>query len=302
MFVTAAAIALASCVNEDTGDCPEDGKVRLVVTTDRMEQRGGPADRYNIDCIHAYIFDADNAFIGCAQGETYTGEDYTFDLDLDPGMYHFVVWSNHGDTYLPSHSMEECHLTNPQMGDMSVYLQFPQDMCLYDDIPDLHHGILKEAAVTGTADHEFVVTVRPDTYKLNFTVKGIQRSTDVHTFRITDNLTRYDFENSIVPATDDYHHIRTATAAGDDMTASMIVLGLADDRQPQFDLENTDSSETLYSAGIVDMIKRAYATAGNVPDFSREFEFDIILTFDINMDVTVSVNGWTYTVNQTPLG
>lgn len=302
LFSAVAAITLASCVNEDIGDCPEGYRIILTVTPDYSVTRSNPADWYGITCVHAYIFDSDGTFVGCAQGGSYTGEDYVFDLDLEPGQYRFIAWTNHGDTYKTNITMDDCHALRPSAAELQLAMQCTKNQDITTDIPDLHYGVLSGAVVVEEADNHFKVVMRPNTYRINFTVKGLPVTTNDYDFTITDNNSDYTFDNTIIPDKDDFTYRRTSNFEGAEIYATHKVLRLAHGREPQFVFSNADTSKKLYENDLVKMIKSAYEVNGQSVDFDAVHTFDITLQFAADMSVTISVNGWKYTSQTGPLG
>lgn len=300
MFLMAAAI-MASCVNEDTGDCP-DGRVRLIVTPDYSVTRSNPADWYDIRCVHAYIFDADNKFVDCVRGGDFTGRDYVFDLELAAGTYHFIAWTNHGNIYKPNISMEECHLMYPASSELELAMKYTPGADITADIPDLHYGALPDAVVAEAADNEFKVVMRPNTYRINFTIKGLPETTDDYDFTITDNNSDYKFDNSIVPDKDDFTYRRTSRFEGAEIKASHKVLRLEHGRTPRFVLSNATTPEVLHTNDLVQMIKNAYEHNGQSVDFDAVHTFDITLQFDTDMGAVITVNNWSYSQQPSILG
>lgn len=288
-------LSLQSCLKDDRNDCAEDvPNLRILIETLEGISRAG-SEHYNIDNVFLYIFDMQERYVGTWQGGAYTpGQEYAVELEIDPGIYHFIAWTNQNISYAPS--------GDPGSADeLIVGLQYPEDGKITDDMADLHHGMLTDAHVVANRNNEFTITIKPDTYRLNFTVGGIPASGDDYSFTVKDNNTHYLFDNSIVEGMNEVEYTRTARFADGLLKASMKVLRLTEDRTPLFDFMDLTTDESLYSGDLVQMIKKAYADSGQRVDFDREFEFDIKLEFDENLGLTVSVNGWDYNGNPTEL-
>ncbi|MCD8071878.1 MAG: FimB/Mfa2 family fimbrial subunit [Alistipes sp.] len=286
--------ALCSCVRDDRDDCPdEEPKVRIVVKT-LAEVTRADTDYYNIENVLIYIFDEQKRFVGTWSGGAYTfGEAYVATLDLDPGTYHFVVWTNQGEIYSGA--------TQTQADDLVVALQYNSGGIVAEEIPDLHHGMLADAQVLPQTDNTFQIIIRPNTYRVNFTVEGVD-PTDRYSFSVKDNNTHYMFDNTIVDNMDEIVYLRTAGFTGGELTASIKTLRLADDRSPLFELQAVSAGASLHTGDLVDMIITAYAGIGHTVDFDTEFEFDLTLSFDTQLGLTITVTGWNYVTDPTPIG
>lgn len=293
-------LAVSSCVNDDLDGCLREN-VRILVKTNTETSRAA-TDRYQIDNIILFVFDEDNRFVTAWQGGAHTpNEPYEALLRINPGTYHFVVWTNQGDVYTTTQSLEECQAQQPLFSDLTMYMKCPANNCLTEEIPDLHHGLLTDAVVQRNKFNEFTIILTPNTYKLKFTVDGLAVNEDNYNFRVKDNNSHYTFSNSIRDEQAEFEHLRTTIFSGRELKTSMKVLRLTHDRSPVFDLTNQASGKCLYTDNLVTMIQKAYSAGGQTVDFSRTFEFDIRITFRGNLGVTISINGWSYQINDTEL-
>lgn len=282
-------------------DCPRHS-VRIIVKV--KEEIKDVVDPSGINNICLFVFDEQDYLVGKWAGEANIHDNiYDVSLELEPGKYTFVAWTNEGDTYKcsPASATTDSN-TRATYGNMIYFLNCSGNNVFGNDLPDLHHGEYTNAVVEASKDNEFTVYLTPNTYTVNFTVKGLPVLDHRYDFTINDDASSYNFENSIVDDGNDYLHIRSSEFENNELTASFKTLSLAHDRQPIFGLENTTTEKNIYSDDLVDMILKAYEGGGMKVDFSNTFEFDIVLRFDANMGVTITVNGWSYTPNETPIG
>lgn len=287
--------ALTSCVMDNTDDCPDAQPVVHIVVRTLEEVTRAEGGYYNIDNVYIYVFDQYERFVGTWNGGAYTsGETYEAYLELDPGSYHFVVWTNQGETYTGV-------TDSPNADDLVVALQYRSDGIVTEEIPDLHHGILTDAQVLPQTDHTFEIIIKPNTYRVNFTVEGVDQAA-VYAFSVRDNNTHYAFDNTIIENMDDIVYLRTAGFTDGELTSSVKTLRLAEDRSPVFELQNITTGQNLYNGNLVEMIITAYAGIGHAVDFDTEFEFDLKLTFDTELGLTITVTGWNYVTDPTPIG
>lgn len=297
VVVAAALAGLSSCIRDDLDGCADPrGNLRLTVKLDAGNAgRSGNAESYRIDRADLYVFDGNNRFLKHARGGAYNeGEEYEFFLDLEAGKYHFVVWTNEGDVYKINRTLQDDDPDAPAFDELQLYMDHASSGCLLSGIPDLLHGIYTDAVVYTNRNNHFTVYLSPLTYNINIKVKGMPVSGDGFDFSITDNNSHYNFDHSIVPGRDDFQHTRTCSIADGELNTSFKVLTLQRDRTPQFVFRNTASGEILFDKCLIEMICDAYEKSGQQVDFSQTHTFDIVLSYDTDMGVTVSVNGWDY--------
>ncbi len=297
----------SSCIKEETGSCVDPrGNVRLTVRLDADVTAPTRADNpdYHINHLHIYVFDANERYITFIEGGEYTGQVYEFFLDLPTGDYHFVAWTNQGEMYKTN--FDE---TNPaaagSMSDMQFYLDHGGRI-LTEHIPDLLHGIASDEAIVENRDNHIEIAMFPNTYLINMKIKGLPPTEDEFHFNITDNNSHYTFDNTLIEGQDHFTHSRTALYYAGEATASIKTLTLSEERHPQFTVTRKNPSgaapdEVMFDRSLVQTIISAYSESGQNIDFSNTYIYDIVLSFDTNMGVTVSVNGWEYEVSNTDL-
>ena len=308
---------LTSCIKDDMDDCPE--TQLLVKFVPEMYEL--PENEHRIDSVHVYVFDRNDRFVTAWNGGGYdylSGTGYVVPVDLEPGEYRFVAWTNPCDSYLFNRSLPECLPQTTTLRDLELYLDCSADRTFTSDIPDLHYGVYTGAVVEGGRNQTYIIYLVPNTYRINTTVKGLPVSGDEYRFSVRENNSRFTFGNAIVSGQDDFQHIRTSRFGQDNrLSASMRLLSLTDDhclpehrlpktraasdRSPQFAFSNTTTGRVYYSGDLVRMIRKAYESAGQTVDFDVTYVFDIELAFDAMMNVTITVNGWTYKYNPTEL-
>lgn len=292
----AASVALASCMTENMDDCPQVNSVMVVVIAHDDEAAIGRAGTQTIENTYIYVFDENYNYYALFTGGKYTyGERYETLLDLDPGTYHFVVWTNIGQTY----GTTQIYGPGDPAAQMVVTFNYPSTGIVDDDIPDLHHGMYTRAEVLAGTDNEFIVVIYPHTYRVNFTVEGLPEGNSDYGFTIEDNNTYYTFGNELIEQADRFSYVRTSRFTAGELGASMNVLHLADGRQPWFTF--TQDAAALYDNDLIEMIYEAHSGTGITVDFDTMFEFDLVLNFSAGLDVTVTLKGWDYSGNETEL-
>lgn len=283
-----------SCVRPEIDGCVDPrGNVRLNVNLDVDIATRAAGLPYQIENATVYIFDADNKYIASCRGEAYTGEPYEFYLNLESGDYHFVVWTNQGDRYRTSKSLSDDLKNRTTLSELEFIYDHSTHDCQSELIPDLLYGSTSRT-IDANRDNHVDVLMRPDTYTIRIKVKGLPACADDFDFSISDNNSHYAFDNTIIEGKEHFQHTRTCRQAGGELNTSIRTLRLSHDRSPLFAFSNATTGERLFENCLIKTICGAYEAAGQSVDFNKMFTYDIVLSYDVNMNLTVSVNGWNY--------
>lgn len=225
-----------------------------------------------------------------------------------PGTYRFIAWTNVGKGYKTNNATS--------LSKSELYLEESKEGIYTADIPDLHYTTGGNIKVDPLQNHEYTLYLIPNTYRVNFTVKELPEGEeeDEYLFAVADNNTRYDFNNRIIENQQQAIHQRTGKRKEGIIQASIRTLTLHNDhaienigkpdtgdRSPRFTFRNATNGTDFFTGNLVEIIRTAYSVANQQVDFDKTYVFDIILSFDAEMNVTISVNGWIYTPNGTEL-
>ncbi|NDV60585.1 FimB/Mfa2 family fimbrial subunit [Bacteroides sp. 519] len=297
VIILFALVGITSCIKDDLDGCIDlRGSVHLVVSLDVDAQTLDlfPEDRYQIDSLHVYVFNDNMQYVTSVTAGAYTGSDYEFNLLLTAGNYQFVAWTNTGEYYKFNRTIEQCETRKYYMDELEYYLHYDSDKCIYENIPDLHHGTQSQEIVANQ-DNYVQVYISPNTYTINITAIGLPQSEDDYTFSITDNNSHYSFDNSIIDNKADYQHIRTCQMENYELNTSIKVLRLANERSPKLTLSNATAEQTLFNGNLITTICDAYKAQNKEADFNTTYTFDIVLYFGLQMEIEIiMVNGWKY--------
>ncbi len=284
-------LSVVSCIREDIGTCPQ-LQFKFSYEDTRALQDG------ELRVASIYVFDRNDRFVARQEiTNPVIGEVYTADLKLGQGDYSFAVWVNGVDPYSIAPDSGEFEIMRPAKREADIHLNMPADRCVRSIIPTQLYGSLDFKSMPGKAGQLFTIPLVENTNIINLTVRGLDRTAHVYTYTITDNNGNYYFDNTFAPCGEFQY---TATARFDDsdeLKSSLTVLRLAENRRPKLALRDLTAGNTLYpyrpgqTDDLIEMILNAYAKGPRI-DFDRTHVYDIILSFDTNMDVTVSVNGW----------
>ncbi len=313
LLLLALAFLLFGCsVGDDMEDC---GEMRLWVRFD-PDMFELPEGEHRIGHIDVYAFDELGRFAARWQGGPY---EYRSDslwrvpFDLMPGTYTFVAWTNAPSGYRTKPDAREWIRGVTEMNRLEFHLDVPPDRSIDTEIPDLHYGRIEGAVYDPSRDTEYIIYLLPDTYRMNVTVEGLEDHGEDFSLSLSDDNTHYDFRNRVLDDYGVYSHVRTP-APGHPLEATFRVLSLTndhsierigipgnEDRSPILRLFSPTDGREWFAGDVVKMIRSAYAASGNSVDFDKTYRFDIVLSFDANMDVTVTVDGWSYRPNPVEL-
>lgn len=314
-FTSLAALALilfgfVSCIYDDQDDCPRQN-VKVIVRMNDYNTITRASYPFVTETVDLYVFEeTQGRYTGGYQQTCQPGKDPEFLLQLEPGDYRFVIWTNHCEQYRPCHTREEYLANNTTYREMTLSFTVPQDGNVTEDIPDLVFGQREAQTITGYRTHIVEVNTIPYTNIINLTAKNLPAHADGYTMTITDDNCHYTFDNNYAPAdpTVDRTFKYTRFLASDgngSLKATTKVLRITDPdvynekTNPTLTLSrgsnNRSAGNTLYQADLVEIIKQAYAKGETELDFDKETQFDITLDFNTNMEAVVSVNGWNIT-------
>ncbi|MCD7962378.1 MAG: FimB/Mfa2 family fimbrial subunit [Rikenellaceae bacterium] len=300
-------LLLTSCIKDDMDEC---GTTRVWIKFDPAMYEL-PAGEHQIENLHVYMFNEKEQLVEEWQGGHYN---YTADqlceipVNLPTGVYSFIAWTNQGKIYKTDISS--------RLSDSELYLENNKDEIYRTDIPDLHYTTGNNIKVDPIEDHEYILYLIPNTYRINLTVKELPEGNDEdeYLFAITDNNTRYNFNNRIVEDQNLITHQRITKRKEGILQASIRTLTLHDDhaienigkpdtgdRSPQLTFRNHTNNTEIFTGNLVQIIRTAYSSADMQVDFDKTYEFNIVLSFDADLNVNISVNGWIYTPNGTEL-
>lgn len=283
----------SSCIRHELSNCVDPrGNVRLTVNLDVKAETGLTKSDLEIENAHIYVFDKNNRLYTSIEGGKYDEDSYECFLNLPDGDYSFVVWTNQGNSYKTNLSQLGA---NPTIAQLELFLHY-NNGTLTENIPDLLHGMNIGTTIIENKNNHVTVSITPITNIINIKVKGLPQTSDNFGFTITDNNSLFNFNSKVAGLNDSFDHVRETRQQNNELNTQIKTLNLDNDQILPFIFKNNDSGEILYSDDLIKMIQRAYGSTKSfaTADFSTIRMFNIVLTFDANMDCTVTVNGWDY--------
>jgi len=187
--------------------------------------------------------------------------------------------------------MNKATMSGEKINDLQLFMDITAPNCLTSNIPDLLYGS-KSAPIVAKRNNHVEITVIPDIYTINVTVKGLSAATDNYEFSIIDNNSHYNFSNSILGSQPSFKHVRNAVQSGAEAKSSIKVLHLNANNTSQLAVKNLTTNNVIFEDDLIETIIAAY-TAANV-DFEKIYTYNIELLCDANMGVSVKVNDWTH--------
>jgi hypothetical protein len=298
MLAATIASCLSSCYKEDMIDCVDPrGNVHIsLYLAEGVERRGEELGDFDITSARVWAFDAKRKQVSFVPAEQNADGRYEAWMELPAGDYNFVVWTGDDTVYKVAD-------TSGIMDEMMLFLDRSYDDAITETIPDLLYGNVKERTVDARVNNDVEIAMIPDTYNVNVTAKGLERNSDIWEVSIYKNGTCFLFDHKIFLDEGVFRHLRSGALTGDGLfDASMRIVSPGADGDPQLVLRNATTGEVRYDRSLVKTIIDAYAANGQTVDFEHTYTYDIVLTFDVSMGVTVSVNGWEYNTEPTDLG
>ena len=307
VFVAVIIAGLSSCIKSDYDECVNpNGNVRLTLSlSEDIASRSSSLDRYQISSTNIYVFDAVTGdYVTSAVGGAYIPNNvYEVYFDLrKSGQYDFIVWTNLGEVYKTNVSITDLETTNPYVGNVELFMDYGS-VNPGTDIPDLLYGTPVDAQgnpvsvnIIGNRDNHVEVVLIPDVHDVNIKVTGMPSTTDNFEFSIVDRASSFEFsDNSTITGTEDIKYLRTCTQSSGELNTSLKVLRLEENRVSEFVFRNVTTGEILFSGNLINVIRNAYINAGQpAPDFNVVYTFSIVFSYNTNLGMTVTINGWEY--------
>lgn len=282
---------MLSCIKEDLSDCPVgENEIRIyidyTITGTASPQRVNASLAERLDL---FIFDNHGKYL-----ETVTdlsaevNSNYYMSITLAEGDYSFVVWGNLDTPYATEPAVFTPGVTD--ISDAMLYLAREEGDSIHTLLSHLFFGNLLQTNITNKTNQYFNIALKQNTNIINLTVIGLSPD-DYYNYMISDTNGRYFFDNSFSPDKEIHYTADMTMNDQQQQVSSLTVLRLAEDREPVLSLTNKTTSELLYSHNLIKLIMKL-EELGLVVDFNTMYQFDIVLAFDTEMNVSISINGW----------
>ncbi len=276
-------VLLSSCFHNDFIECGPN--VRIYFTCEASQGKASEIDR-----IDVFVYDIKGTFIG-----QYTDEnvqltpEYFISVPLEAGEYTFVAWVNLRDCYKYDHCIENMS----KLPESELYLHKDPNNVANTVPHPLFFSDEKEAIVTGRIYQNFVLPLVRNTNTINLTTTGLPPFNEEFIFTISDCNGNYNFDNSFASETEEIHYITNCVKDEKaQLSGTLNVMRLAAERKfPVLRLTAGRMREIPFEANLIDLILKMQEKNPSFT-FENTFEYNIVLKFDTNMDITVIINGW----------
>ncbi len=297
-------LSAVSCIKEDTSNCPRNRyrlQFRFSCEDTRIVQNG------ELRVADVYVFDRNSRFVAVQQiVDPVVGKTYTADFSLAAGDYSFAVWVNKTGPYSTIPDSGDFGMVSLAKRDAEICLDVPEDRYIRSIIPELLYGSLDFETDPDQGEQLFTIPLEENTNIINLTVRGLAKTTHEYNYSITDDNGNYYFDNTFAPCGEFRYATTTRFGDSDELTSSLTVLRLAADRHPELTFSDSTTGKMIYPRGpgqtgdLISMILAAYADGPRI-DFDKTHVYDIVISFDAHMAVSVSINGWELTPDEQEL-
>jgi hypothetical protein len=289
---------MTSCFTNDLSDCPPDStaiKIYFKVETTTYRSLKSAAE---VDHMSLFVFDSEQRLVTVLKDDQCRlSDNYYMTLSLDRGDYTFVAWANLRGCY--GHTSCE---TGTPFSELEVYLHRDAGNDVNDAPHPLFYGSLSSQKVTAEEDQVFVLPIDKNNNIVNVTTEGLPPSGDSYRLIITDSNGSYKFDNSFASDTEEINYISGCLKDNDSqLSGSLTIMRLSPKRKlPILKLENTDTKEIIYQANLIELINKLQEKDATI-DISKSNVYNIVLRFDADMNVSVSINGWNVINDETEI-
>ncbi|MCD8031841.1 MAG: FimB/Mfa2 family fimbrial subunit [Bacteroides sp.] len=299
---------VASCVYDGRSDCPPGhSRVRIYFSYPSLSLSGydgiDPSEAWRAD---VFVFDEEGLFVSrLSEEEIVLDGTYYMETVLPYGAYQLVSWFNLHEHYTTrpetfvagETTLSEACIALSALDDADHVVDYPLHTLLYGSLE--HVSVGADAMVfSDTGDYQpVIVPLRQDTYRLRFTLRGLDAFGTAYTLTVTDDNGCYYFDNSFAPGRE-LHYISSARGnARGEIEAELTVLRLDHERSPVVVLTPVEEEgQVLYESDLMELILELERTYGIRIDFSVTYRFDIVIEFtadaDGSLNAEVSINGW----------
>lgn len=281
-------LAMTSCFSDDLSDCPpEDKAVRVYFEIDAQT---GAGDAEEIDRMSLFVFDAQERLVTVLKDDDVTlSGNYYMTLSPGVGEYTFVAWANLTGSYACTPYKEG----TTQLEELEAYLVADADNAVRQTPGLLYFARTDKVQVTATEDQYVTMLLNKNNNTVHVRTEGLPAGDHQYNLAISARNGSYKFDNSFASDTEEIHYITECTRDGaSQLSGSLTIMRLARDRRfPVLKLEDTTTGETLYSGNLIDLILRLEELSEPI-DIEKSNVYNILLRFDADLNVSVSVNGW----------
>jgi len=258
--------------------------------------------------MNLFVFDEEGVFVKeYIDNKPNLSPDYYIPLvGLESGRYKMVLWGGLNDHYIISDSLLP---GKTQMDELELLLKYTSQSSITNSIPHLFYASHASEAIEVIKNQDVNEKLKlvQNSYKINVTVNGLEKTDETYAILIEDNIRSLNFQNGYLSGNAAYKYTTICKSnSTNQLNGSLSVPRLVDDKKRRlaFRLESNQQEKPLFEDDLVDLLL-SLRTVGGVIDFTYMHEFDLVLTVKTTSEeevtFTVSINGWVITQEETPL-
>lgn len=325
--------AMASCdsvLDHEEGDCTVKYQVRFKYD---YNMKFANAFANEVKTVTLYAFDENGQLIyqKIEEGNMLKEEDYSMQVDIQPGEYHLIAWAGLNDEsfavpLLSPGSSDIDELTVKTNRTTQTRANGEGENLVNKKLAPLWHGESVRAFTrSGNGkDNTITIDLVKNTNILRIVLHQLgQENIDIDKFdfAIYDDNGWMNYDNTLLkdelltykPYSTNTGTTTRATADGGNTpiavaTAELSVARLIADKNPMLRITNKDTNEVIIQVSLIEYIRllkmSQYSTMSDQEYLDREDEYS--MTFFLDKDMTwlktqIIINGWTIRLNDSDL-
>jgi len=294
LIIVSSFIALISgCLKEDLSNCQ---KLHYLTFEYTKNKQGIDLFSNQVKALDVYVFDKDGKYVKhySDTGVHLSTSNYAIPIDIPNGEYTFVVWGDVEGVYNISDINAERQLQTSLSSFNNSRLSLKADQ----EYPeDLFFGIAKQVTINSDKSTNTHIQLTKNTNTLHITVNGVQNisnSSSDYNFDIICYLANGElkFDNSISLPERLFQYIPVKRDENEDTLAFKIrTIRLLTDMKSQLILYNKTTGEEIFNEDIIKLLLLS-PDINNNDDLDANDEYNIKLSVNTNLSITISVNGY----------
>lgn len=284
---------LFGCIKEDLVSCSYTHYLTFEYTKNIEHIDKFPT---SVNKLDVYVFDSNGKFVKhlTDQGEPLASGAYKMPVDLPSGEYTFVVWGGLQNCFTVFNGQEPESISD--LGS-SFFENLKLGLTNKTTIVDLFHGMARRVVLgsTSTTTH---ISLTKNTKTIYVTIKGLQNlysnPDDYDSIELICDIANGEltFDNSISKPDELIQYIPISRIAeGEDLKFTIKTLRLLTNMQSMLSIKNTATAAAISSRSLVDLLL-LLPNISSDEDFDINDEYDIVISIDANLGVSITVNGY----------
>lgn len=331
LLLTVCAGAMASCdsvLDHEEGDCTVKYRVRFKYD---YNMKFANAFANEVKTVTLYAFDEKGQFIyqKTEEGEMLKTDDYSMQVDIEPGDYHLVAWAGLNDESFSiplltpgASDIEELTVKTNRIA--KTRANGENENLVDKQLSSLWHGESVQSFTRSGRENIITIDLVKNTNTLRIVLHqmdGVNIDINKFDFAIYDDNGWMNYDNTLLE--DDLLTYKpyskssgTTTRAGEDgentpisvAVAQLSVTRLIADNNPILRITNNETNEVVIQLSLIEYIKllrmEEYTNMSDQEYLDRQDEYSMTFFLDKNMTwlkTQIIINGWTIRLNDTEL-